>query len=106
MPTYGEWLYRRGLSPSTIDARVRFYESRAFGEWPTWDGVTVDQLVAYLSRFVGWTRLSYHSHLISVFDWMVDTGAVATNPAKEVRRGRKPNPRPRPLTERDLARAL
>lgn len=105
MTTYGEWLRRKGLSESTIQARVRFHDSRAFGAWPAWPP-TIDEIAAYLARYTGWTRLTYHTNLISVFDWMLEEGTVESNPARLVRRSPKPNPRPRPLSETDLRRAV
>lgn len=106
MTTYGDWLRRRGHSESTVESRVRFHASRAFGEWPAWEGVGVDEVVDYLGRYSGWTRITYHTMLVSVFDFMVDTGRATSNPARMVRRSRKPRPRPRPLSDDELRAAL
>lgn len=102
--TYGEWLNEHGHSPTTIAARTRFYRSRLTA-WGSWD-VPVVTLTDWLSTYSGWSRCTYHAHLTSIYDWLVDTGQRAENPMRQLRSPKKPPPRPRPLTEADLRRAF
>lgn len=105
MASYGEWLARQGLSPNTIKARMRFYRTGAHGGWTSWPPPP-EEIGPFLAGHTGWTRITYHTHLISVFDWLLEEGCVSENPARKVRRGRAPNPRPRPLSEEHLRQAL
>lgn len=105
MSTYGEWLRERGLSSNTIKARLRFYRTRGHGGISYWPP-SQEQLAAFLACHSGWTRLTYHTHLISLFDWLVEEGIAQENLARSIRRTPKPRPRPRPLSESELRLAL
>lgn len=104
MTTYGDWLHRRGHSHSTIDSRVRFHRARR-REWGALDQ-PAEVLARWLARFSGWTRLTYHTQLVSLYDWLLEEGKVTTNPARMIRRPVAPKARPRPLTELELRLAL
>lgn len=104
MTTYGDWLTGRGLSQTTIHARTKFYRSR-LREWGSWDQPPT-VLGTWLAGYEGWTRLTYHNHLTSVYDWLLVEGRIAENPMASIRKPPSPRPRPRPLTDEQMARAM
>lgn len=103
--TYEDWLTGRGLRPYTIYKRMSFHRTR-LGDWGHMDqSPTV--IARWLGQYDGWTRCTYHAHLNSIFDWMVETGQVQVNPVRvTIRRPPTPRHRPTPLTEGDLSRVL
>jgi integrase len=72
------------------------------------DGFTAENITAYLARpkLKKWTRATYHAHLNDFCGYLVATGRLAENPMADIRRSRKPNSRPRPLSEPEMARVL
>lgn len=103
MSTYEEWLTGRGLARSTIHARTKFHDSR-LRAWGTWD-IPTDVIAAWLHTYEGWSRRTYYSHLVSVYEWRLEeTGAV--NPMRGIKVPRCPRPTPRPLSEVELTKAL
>lgn len=103
MPTYDEWLSGRGLARSTVHARTKFYRSRLHA-WGTFDlpSATIN---AWLSGYEGWSRRTYYTHLMSIYDWRQENGSDH-NPMRTIKPPPSPRPRPRPLPEADLTRAL
>lgn len=101
---YGDWLHRRGHSITTIDNRERFHRARA-AEWVPLDQ-PAENLSRWLARYKGWTRSTYHTQLVSLYDWRVEIGALEVNPARMIKRPPLPKGRPRPLSEFELHRAL
>lgn len=102
--TYREHLESRGMSVCTVEQRVKFARSR-WVDWQSWT-VTGPQVNAWLSGYSGWTRLTYHNHLTSLFAWLEDAGHIVENPMPLIKRSRPPRPRPRPLREPELRSAL
>lgn len=101
---YRDWLEARGLCVNTVDQRVKFARSR-WQHWHRWD-LTGPEVTEWLAGYDGWTRLTYHNHLTSLFAWLEDVGHVVENPMPLIRRPPTPRPRPRPLREPELRRAL
>lgn len=101
---YHDYLSERGLSVNTIRQRVKFARAR-WADWRTWT-VTGPEVARWLAGFEGWTRLTYHNHLTSLFDWLEDTGHIIENPMPLIKRPPAPRPRPRPLREPELRRAI
>lgn len=104
MPTYREWLTGRGLAPNTIRARTKLYRSR-LEAWGTFD-VQPAVIASWLNTYDGWSRRTYYSHLVSIYEWLVDTDQIAENPMRKMKAPPSPKPHPRPLTEAELTRAL
>lgn len=100
---YETWLRAQGFSQNTIDQRVRFAERR-LSAWGTWQRTPRD-LALWLERYGGWTRLTYHNHLTSLYAW-VETVEGAPSPMAGIRRGPSPQPRPRPLSPEEVVRVL
>lgn len=97
---YDRWLRTQSFSQNTIHQRVRFAD-RLWHRWQTWER-SPDELADYLDQYQGWTRATYFGHLCSIYDWLVEAGAVAESPMKDVRTRPRPRPRPRPLSKTEL----
>jgi integrase/recombinase XerD len=105
MRTYEVWLRSWGASESTIEARIRI--AKNFEErWGDPPGLTTEDLACWLASYQGWTRCTYYNHLRSYFGWLHHSGRLPTDPTRDLRPPRKPKPRPRPVTEEELARLL
>lgn len=104
--TYEEFLTGRGFSEYTIRARITFFRAR-IAEWGhSWTQLADHTIAGWLAQFTGWTRRTYHSHLSSIFGWMLETGRIDRDPMVRLRRPPMPRPRPRPLSEGELRAAL
>lgn len=101
---YRSYLEARGLCANTVGQRVKFARSW-LGQWQTWE-LPGSAVAEWLSTYTGWTRLTYHNHLTSLFAWLEDAGHIVENPMPLIKRPPTPRPRPRPLRERELGRAL
>lgn len=101
---YRKHLQSRGLAVLTVKERTKFARGR-WEEWGTWHLGGAD-LNAWLGRHHGWTRLTYHGHLSSLYGWLHESGHVETNPMGALRRPPKPRPNPKPLAEHELRQAL
>lgn len=101
---YEEWMIGRGLRPRTVEQRVDFALWR-LREWGTWDMAPV-ALGRWLGTYSGWTAVTYHSHLSSIYNWLTQTQQLASNPMTDVRRPRTPKPKPKPLSPLEVERAL
>lgn len=104
MPSFREWLTGQGFATRTIGARTTLYRSR-LDDWGTWD-VPAEVIANWLQRYDGWTRYTYHRHLTSIYDWLVDEGRVDVNPMRAMKAPATPRPRPRPLSEAQLSGVL
>lgn len=103
-PNYADWMLAQNLRPRTITQRVDFADWRE-REWGTWD-LPSTTIAMWLSQYSGWTALTYHAHLASVYRWQVDTGRLERNPMTIIRRPPKPRPKPKPLTAREVDAVL
>jgi integrase/recombinase XerD len=103
---YATWLRSWGASQRTIDARVGLARSRLLA-WGI-EGVTAENIAGFLARpdIKPWTRSTYHANLTCFCAWLVATGHREENPMVAVRKPKRPAPRPRPLTESEVARVL
>lgn len=101
---YIDHMGARGLSSNTIEQRLRFAHAR-WQEWGTWD-LPGHEIAAWLADYDGWTRLTYHNHLTSLFAWLCDAGLRDEDPMRQIRRPPTPRPSPKPLTEDELGAAL
>lgn len=101
---YSDWMLAHGLRPNTIKQRVEFAVSR-LRDWGTWDLSSVF-LADWISQYTGWTALTYHSHLSSIYRWLIDTQQIASNPMAIIRKPPTPQPKPKPLSPSAQAAAF
>lgn len=101
---YTDWMIEQNHSPNTRKQRMNFAR-RIAREWGTFD-VTGRHAVEWLNQYEGWTWHTYLTHMQSVYDYLIETGAVEVNPLERLRRPSTPPPRPRPLSPRDRDRVL
>lgn len=102
---YAAWLRSWSPSAKTIKARHALALSR-LNAWGL-DGFTADTIQAWLGHdpdWSPWTRATYYSHLVDFCAWMVTAGYLSSNPMPEVRKPKRPNSAPRPLSEYDAER--
>lgn len=98
------WLTGQGMSASTIKQRCDFLEAR-LRSWGTMDHAPAF-VAAWLTQYQGWTRRTYHGHLVSIYEFLIDSGALVTNPVGRIRPGPMPAGKPNPLDPADLERVL
>lgn len=100
---YGEWL-ATWASARTAGARRQMAGQvlEALGV----DGMTTAELQSWLGGYSGWTKSTYTTHLASLTEWMVTAGYLTEDPMLDVKRSRRPNPAPRPLTPAEVDRAF
>lgn len=103
--SYGDWLHRRGHSKTTIASREQFHRARA-RDWGQIAEQPAEDLARWLACYQGWTKLTYHTQLVSLYDWLVEIGELEVNPVRMIQRPPAPKGHPRPLAETDLRRAL
>ena len=105
---YARWLRSWGASPATIGARVWLARSRhrAWGNSPA--DLTPERLESWLADLEdrNWTKPTYHANLSDYCAWLVATGRLESSPMGGVRRAKRPNKRPRPLSEAEVRRVL
>lgn len=104
---YAQWMRSWGASPQTVRARTKVAEAR-IAEWGL-DGFTVDRIERWLGRpelKSAWSRSTYHAHLTSFCSWAEAAGYLPTNPMPEIRKGRRPQPAPRPLSDAEVMLVL
>ena len=102
---YERWMRSWGASERTIGARLTLARSR-LREWGV-DGFTVETITAFLAdRESKWTKATYHAHLNDFCAYLVGAGCLEENPMLDVRKTRKPNGKPRPLSEAEVTRVL
>jgi integrase/recombinase XerD len=103
---YEQWMRSWGASERTIGARLTLARSR-LKDWGI-DGFTVENIRAFLARprLKRWTIATYHAHLTDFCAYLVATERLEENPMLDVRKTKKPNGKPRPLSEGEVARVL
>lgn len=101
---YESWLLATGASAATVIQRTRFARAR-LREWGRLDVPPV-QLATFLAQHHGWTRVTYHAALLSLYEWAEETGRVASNPIRKMKRAPRPRPNPKPMTADEQARVL
>ncbi|WP_097212072.1 MULTISPECIES: tyrosine-type recombinase/integrase [unclassified Rhodococcus (in: high G+C Gram-positive bacteria)] len=98
-----DWLVTGGAPSTTIRTRrghVRGTARRLCSQSPA--GVTTDDLVALFGR-QQWSnehRRGLRASLLAFFDWAVEHGLAASNPARGLPSVPESKPRPRPATDR------
>ena len=103
---YADWLTAQGFAAATIQSRTTFAERMA-REWGSLDlPPPPAALAAWLNARTGWTRATYLNHLRSLMRFLLEVGAIESDPLARYRRPPKPRPRPKPLTDDELARVL
>lgn len=107
---YGAWLRSWRASERTVKARTSLARGR-LREWGSgpWDTETIADFLAFGKdgqRRSAWTTTTYHNNLTDFCKWMVATGRFQADPMEDVRRIKRPNKRPRPLSEPDVERVL
>lgn len=100
---YETWMRSWGAAENTIHARLKFARER-LGAWVEPSVVTSAQVQGFLANpeFSPWTRMTYHSHLRSWFQWLTESGRTESDPMDKVRRPRAPKQRPKPLTQAEV----
>ncbi|WP_165763486.1 MULTISPECIES: tyrosine-type recombinase/integrase [unclassified Nocardioides] len=93
-----------GARERTIIQRENFRLSR-LRHWGHLDQ-SVDHIREWLGQFEGWTKCTYYGHLVSLYDWAVEVGEVATNPVRAIARPNTPKPGPRPLSRDEIALSM
>jgi integrase/recombinase XerD len=103
---FGTWLVSWGAAESTVTVRLRVLT--AFSEEHDPMTVNAEEVTAWLARpnLKPWTRHAYFGHLRSLFDWMRRTGRRQDDPTLDLRRVRRPEDVPRPLTREQLSAVL
>lgn len=101
---YVDWMQARGLRENTIAQRAHFADSR-LRDWGTWDVPGAD-IAGWLAGFGGWTALTYHGHLVSLYRWLTATGQIEDSPVAGLRRPPKPRANPRPLSPAQVETVL
>lgn len=101
---YENWMLEQGLRPKTIEQRMGFAAWR-HREWKTWH-VSSGTIAGWLSQYSGWTALTYHSHLCSIYKWLVESAAIEASPMDIVRRPPTPRPKPKPLSPAQVEAVL
>ena len=102
---YEQWMRSWGASERTISARLTLARSR-LKAWGA-DGFTAENITPFLaSRASKWTKATYHAHLTDFCGYLVATERLDENPMLDVRKVRKPDGKPRPLSEPEMARVL
>lgn len=70
--------------------------------------VSGDQLAIWLGNpaFQPWTRVTYFSHMRSLFEWLCRSGRRVDDPTLGMRRPKEPRRKPRPLDPDEVVRIL
>jgi integrase len=91
-----------GRAAATIGLRARVL-TRAHTDLPFGlDQAGDDELLAWLARWRGQTRATYHASLASFYDWAVRRGHLDWNPTAEIPRPYVPPGVPRPVSDEQL----
>lgn len=102
---YEDWLAAQGMSDTTIRKRVAFAEQR-LREWPSFEDMERVEIARWLSTYDGWTRRTYHAHLKSIYNWLIDAGALDHNPLDRIRQAPLPELKSQALSPDELALVL
>lgn len=100
------WMERRGLSPATIDRRVRCL--RIFDAEVGLYGAVAEEVEMFLDgRNLGAkARYGWVSHLHQFYAWAIDHGHLSADPTRQVIRPKQRQNLPRPIATGDLVTAL
>lgn len=101
---YREWLIGQGFSPNTVKSRV-ILAARVLAEWGTWDQPPT-VVASWLALYDQWTRRTYQNHLTSLYAFLVDVEVLRASPVARIRSTPMPDPRPKPLSDVELAAVL
>lgn len=104
MDDYADWMLAHNLSACTIKQRADFAAWR-YRQWRTWD-MPSSTISSWLSGYHGWTALTYHGHLTSVYHWLTDTDQLERSPMDIIRKPPTPRPKPKPLSPTQVASVL
>lgn len=103
---FSAWLRSWGAAETTVRARLSLLTTLS----TELDPLTADasQLATWLGNmaFSQWTRVTYFSHMRSLFEWLRKSGRRADDPTEEMRRPKEPRRKPRPLTPAEVVRVL
>lgn len=107
---YETWLRSWRASERTVKARTSLARGRLrdWGSGP-WDPRTIADFLAFGTngdRRSAWTTTTYHNNLTDFCRWMVATGRFESDPMEDVRRIKRPQKEPRPLSEPDVERVM
>lgn len=107
---YRLWLQGRGLSNNTVKLRLKTLR-RITEDLGDARMLTAADIGAWLAQYSGWTRITYQSSLVSVYDWLQLSGEVTLHPLRaidkreQIQRPPAPEGAPNPFTpveEREL----
>ncbi len=104
---YVTWLRSWSDSERTVKARQTMANAR-LKEWGL-EGFTETNVTTFLARpelKSRWTKSTYHAHLTCFCAWLEAAGWIESSPMPKVRKPKRPQNRPRPLSEREVARVL
>lgn len=110
LDAYETYLRSWQASERTIGARMTLARSR-FRSWGT-DGFTPANVTAFLAADAKgrprskWTAATYYNHLNDLCSFLVASGVLAESPMDMVKRGKRPNKRPKPLSDLEVDRVL
>lgn len=111
-PVLDEWIAwqtAKGLSPRTVDKRVRNVQKFADEMGVSAVSACRDDIIGFFGRNTQWARnthVAYYDALKSWFDWLVDFDHRPDNPMRKVGKPRHQRAEPRPLSDRDVQRLL
>lgn len=106
LTAFSAWLRSWGAAESTVTARVSVLTNLLRDVDPL--EVTGEELSTWLGNpaFQQWTRVTYFSHMRSLFDWQCRSGRRDDNPTEDMRRPKEPRRKPRPLTASEVDAVL
>lgn len=102
---YAAWLRSWSNSQRTREAR-RSLAANRLRAWGGVEGITTENIQAWLGDYSGWSKATYYSHMKDFCGWLVATGRLGADPMEGVRSPRRPKSVPKPLAESEVARAL
>ncbi len=90
---------------STIDKRAIL--ARAFLRDRPLEAIRKTDVIRFLARQTSpWTKVTYYTHLLSLFTWAHNEGLIGQNVVAQVPKPRKPKDRPRPITHKEMTSLL
>lgn len=106
MAAFSAWLRSWGAAETTVTARLSLLANLLRDLDPL--AATAEQLATWLGNpaFQPWTRVTYFSHIRSLFEWLQATGRRPDNPTSGMRRPREPRRKPRPLSPGEVTAVL
>lgn len=103
---FAAWMRSWGAAETTIRGRLSLVANLASDLDPY--TATGDQLAGWLGNpaFQPWTRVTYFSHMRSLFEWLHRSGQRTDDPTEGMRRPREPRRKARPLSPSEVVRIL